>query len=115
MTGQLVYFEIPAADTARARAFYAELLGWSYDGWDGMDYHLVRDASPQGAIAAGGAATPTVYFGVEDIDASLADLTRLGGSHEDVQEIPGVGRYAHCRDNQGGAFALYQPAAGQGA
>jgi predicted enzyme related to lactoylglutathione lyase len=114
MATQLVHFEIPARDTGRARKFYGELLGWSFDSADGIDYHLVRDTTPPGALTAADGAGPAIYFGVEDLDAALAVLATLGGSHEPPQEIPGVGRYAACRDDQGTAFSLYQPAAGQG-
>ena len=91
MTTQLVYFEMPAKDTGRARTFYGELLGWSFDSSDGIDYHLVRDTTPPAALSAGDGADPTIYFGVEDLDASLAAVGALGGSHEQPQEIPGVG------------------------
>lgn len=31
MPGQLVHFEMPARDAARAKAFYEGLFGWSFD------------------------------------------------------------------------------------
>jgi predicted enzyme related to lactoylglutathione lyase len=34
----------------------------------------------------------------------------LGGTSEDVQTVPGIGRIAHCHDDQGTPFSLYEPA-----
>jgi predicted enzyme related to lactoylglutathione lyase len=36
---KVVWFEVPAQDTARAKSFYGELLGWSFQPYDGQDYH----------------------------------------------------------------------------
>ena len=49
-------------------------------------------------------------FSTEDIDASTAKVTQLGGTAPDPQEIPGVGQMAVCRDDQGTTFGLYEPA-----
>lgn len=112
MPAQLIHFEIPARDVQKASAFYGALLGWSFDADPGFpDYCLARDTQPQAAVSGGEGGTPTIYLGAEDLDAALAEVTRLGGAHEPPEEIPGVGRYAHCRDDQDTSFSLYQPAA----
>lgn len=37
-------------------------------------------------------------------------LHELGGRSEDVRTVPGVGRIAHCHDDQGTPLSLYEPA-----
>ena len=110
MPGQIDWIEIPAEDTARARAFYGGLFGWSSSEFGG-DYHVI-DNGPAGAItpAGEGFTHPRVYLGTEDIDASIKRLHELGGRSDEVQAVPGVGRIAHCHDDQGTPFSLYEAA-----
>jgi predicted enzyme related to lactoylglutathione lyase len=74
------------------------------------DVHAI-DNGPAGAIAPSedGFTHPRVYFSTDDVDASIKGVHELGGTAQDIQEIPGVGRLAHCQDNQGTPFSLYQP------
>ncbi|WP_020662309.1 VOC family protein [Amycolatopsis benzoatilytica] len=110
MPGQINWLEIPAADTAKARAFYTALFGWSTTDF-GEDYHVLGDG-PAGAIAPAAAdfTHPRVYFATDDIDASVKRLHELGGQSGEVRDVPGVGRIAQCRDDQGTPFSLYEPA-----
>ncbi|OXM68412.1 VOC family protein [Amycolatopsis vastitatis] len=112
MPGQIDWLEIPAADTAKARAFYGGLFAWRTDEFGG-DYHVIAHG-PAGAItpAEAGFTHPRVYFGTDDIEASVERLRELGGRSEDVQAVPGVGRIAHCHDDQGTPFSLFEPAPG---
>lgn len=107
----IVWFELPSADTEKARSFYSGLLGWSFEDFGGRDYHASTEAG--GAVQhdpAGGG--PLVYFGVADVDAAAATVRRLGGTAGDREEIPGVGFYAKCVDLDGNRFGLYQALAG---
>jgi hypothetical protein len=110
MSGQIDWVELPAADTAKARAFYGGLFGWATSEFGG-DYHVI-DNGPAGAIAPreDGFTHPRVYFATDDIDASIRRVKDLDGTSEDVQTVPGVGRIAHCTDDQGTPFSLYEPA-----
>ncbi|HZQ65035.1 MAG TPA: hypothetical protein VFA66_07410 [Gaiellaceae bacterium] len=49
-----------------------------------------------------------VYFGVDAIDDAIERVRELGGQASDMQEIPGVGLYAHCADPEGNRFGLFQ-------
>jgi uncharacterized protein len=111
MSGQINWVEVPAADTAKARAFYGGLFGWSTSEFGG-DYHVIGNG-PAGAIAPRehDFTHPRVYFATDDIDASVKHISELGGRSEDVQSIPGVGRIAHCHHDQDTPFSLYEPAA----
>ena len=106
-TGKIVWFELPASDSARARSFYADLFGWQFQPFEGQDYHMTYEAG--GAIfGAPGQTGPIVYFGVDDVDAAIARVNQLGGTGGEKQEIPGVGYYAHCADTEGNPIGLYQ-------
>jgi uncharacterized protein len=111
MSGEIAWVELPAADTAKARTFYGGLFAWTTTTYGG-DYHTI-DNGPTGAIAPREDAFthPRVYLATDDVDASAKKVHELGGTTEDIQDIPGVGRVAHCKDDQGTPFSLYQPAA----
>jgi predicted enzyme related to lactoylglutathione lyase len=106
------WFELPARDTARAREFYGSLFGWVTNEFDG-DYHLIQGSNPAGAIApkTDELSQPRIYFATDDIDAAVVQVRELGGAADDVVSIP-IGRIAHCQDDQGTRFSLYQPAQG---
>lgn len=107
---KVVWFELPATDTERARGFYGKLFGWDYQPFEGQDYHLSYQAG--GAIFAAPEATgPIVYFGVEDVDAAIARVEALGGEGGSKQDIPGVGSYALVKDSEGNPIGLYQATA----
>jgi hypothetical protein len=107
-TGTLVWFELPSADTEKARGFYSGLFGWTFESFGGQDYQMTsggavyNDPSSTGLMA---------YFDVEDIDAAAARVQELGGTAGDKQEIPGVGFYVRCVDLDGNNFGLYEGAA----
>lgn len=109
MSAEINWFELPAADTARAREFYGKLFGWHTAEYGG-DYHVI-DNGPAGAIAPKDAqfTHPRVYFHTADIDAAVTQVRDLGGTSENVVPVPGVGRIAHCRDDQASAFSLFEP------
>jgi predicted enzyme related to lactoylglutathione lyase len=110
MSAEINWFELPAENTAKARTFYAGLFGWGTSEF-GPDYHVIENG-PAGAIAPRDATFthPRVYFATDDIDASVNRVHKLGGTSEEIQTVPGVGRLAHCRDDQSTPFSLYEPA-----
>jgi uncharacterized protein len=110
MTGELVYFVVPAPDAQRAQTFYGELFGWEFAPGSVPDGYEISNAQPPGGLFGGGeGSSPDVYFGVDDIDAAVARVRELGGEAEDPQEIAS-GYMASCRDDQGTAFNIWAPA-----
>ena len=110
MSGDLVYFTMRTADTARAQAFYGEVLGWEFGAGNVPGGSQITNSSPPGGMFEGGeAGAPEVYFGVDDIHAAVARVRELGGEAEDPQEIPS-GYMSHCRDDQGAPFNLWSAA-----
>jgi predicted enzyme related to lactoylglutathione lyase len=112
MAGQLVHFEIPAQDTARAKGFYADLFGWKFQSYDGpMEYHMTQaGGDPGGGLypSQSGEKGPIVYFDVDDIDAAVTRVRELGGEAEDKQPIPSIGWFARCKDTEGNTFSLFK-------
>lgn len=119
--GALAWTELMTSDTAKAKAFYTALVGWSAEDtpMGPMTYTLFKRAG--GANAAGMMAlTPemknvpsnwTCYFQSADIRASVAKHESLGGKViMPVSPVPGVGEFAILMDPQAAVFALFQPA-----
>ncbi|MGI8458016.1 MAG: VOC family protein [Propionibacteriaceae bacterium] len=109
MAGEPTYLELGVPDTAAARRFYGELLGWEPSGDSGNGS---LDTATLAVGMHGDDPSPgfLVFLGVEDLEASLTVLERLGGSSDgEVHEAPGFGRYAICVDDQGVRFGLHQP------
>lgn len=108
MTGQPSYIELGVPDADRARAFYGQLLGWKPSGNSGpgnvetTSLHIgLHSDDPQAEML--------VFFAVNDLDTSLDDLKRLGGTiHGNVVEDAGFGRFAVCTDDQDVRFALHE-------
>lgn len=110
MSAQLVYFEIPVSDLDKGGAFYTDLFGWGLSPFGDPSYRTIDDAEPQGALAPSEDKHVTVYFSVDDIEKAAARVGELGGQAGEIEPIPEVGRFAHCRDDQGVAFSIFEPA-----
>lgn len=111
MAGSIVHFEINTKDAARAKRFYTSLFGWKYKDSEipGIEYYVIDGIEPGGAInPMDGQKSPVVYFGTDDIDASLRKVKENGGKAGDKQPIPTQGYFAACTDPDGNAFSLFQ-------
>ena len=118
--GRFVWYELMTTDTAAAKAFYGEVVGWGAQdsGMPGMDYSLFTagDAHvgglmdlPQDSREMGMPPMWMGYVAVDDVDAGAGKAKRLGGSvHVEPRDIPGVGRFAIVADPQGASFALFK-------
>ena len=104
--GKVTWFEVPAGDAQRARAFYGGLFGWQFQGFDESGDYQVTDG---GAVYPSGTKGLLVYFGTSDLEGSVARVGELGGGAGEPQDIPGVGRYATCTDTEGNPFGLFEP------
>lgn len=104
--GKMTWFEVPAEDAERARAFYGGLFGWQFQAFDEAGDYQVTD---EGAVSSSDRKGLLLYFSTSDIDASVSRVGELGGSAAEPGAIPGVGRYATCTDTAGNAFGLFQP------
>jgi hypothetical protein len=83
MKHPVVHWEIGGRDAAALRDFYHQAFGWTMTP-AGPNYTLVApvDGGFGGGIMQAPAGAPpyvTVYVQVDDLDAALAEIRRLGG------------------------------------
>ena len=80
MAGEIVHFELPAHDIARAKSFWNGLFGWEFpqSAMPDFEYYMVAGGAlyPSEELAGTGV---IVYYGTDDIDASIAKVREHGG------------------------------------
>ncbi len=115
----IVHFDIASEDTARAKKFYEDLLGWKFASPPGMEnvYYLFDTKGLDGKPGVGGGLGKrgepsqriTVYFGVDSIDKYVNKVTQAGGKVTSPKmPVPGFGYLVTCTDTEGNAFGLWQ-------
>lgn len=116
--GSPVWYELMTRDPDAAKTFYDAVVGWNVEGQPAgeMDYRMITaDFGNAGgvmrisdAMAEGGAKAVWLgYFGVDDVDACVADMTAHGGGVlMPAWSIPGVGRMALVSDPEGIPFYI---------
>jgi len=114
MPHPIVHAEIRSADPDATRAFFGGLFGWTYPQEGAVPgYTFVDTGVPDALYTAisplqGGADMVTFFVGVGDIDASLEEAARLGGSVVQPRvNVPGVA-FALIADPQGHVVGLAQ-------
>ena len=116
--GTAGWHELMTPDVEKARAFYSELFGWTVDEYPMPrgTYSVFRAGEDNrgGAMPTpedlGNLAVWTVYFDVEDCDATVEKIKSSGGRVDYGPEFTEtVGRYASVADPQGVAFAVITP------
>lgn len=115
--GRFVWRELIAERVDAARAFYTELFGWELKAvpMPGFDYAMFHHAGLGEDI--GGMMKPPMegtpphwatYITVDDVDAAVEEITRLGGTIlAPPMSAPGVGRWAVVADPQGAVFCPF--------
>ena len=114
--GSVAWHENYSRDWEANKDFYAAVFGWQYDDMSegGVEYAAFKVGDrPAGGIGRLGDDLPlemsaywNVYFTVEDTDATIAAMRRLGGLVvRDAWDTP-YGRMAEVADNQGAPFLL---------
>jgi len=110
--GAVIWNELLTPDPLTARAFYAGVFGLGigepFD--DAQDYTTIdvpgHEVGGIGALAGGGPAHWSTYFGVADTDATVAAVLAAGGRVVKEPYDSPYGRIAHCADPAGASFAL---------
>lgn len=124
MSGKVAHFEIPADDLERAKKFYKDAFGWIMDPVPNMEYTLVRTTEvdekgvPKERAAINGGMMkrqapiehPVITIVVEDVDASLKTIKKLGGKMaQKKMPVPGMGFSAYFIDSEGNLMGLFEP------
>jgi uncharacterized protein len=114
--GAFSWNELMTTDPDAARRFYTELFGWTFETMNMANgaYHAAKvgDTSVGGIMAMppepkAGGMPPNwgSYVTVDDVDATVAQVGRLGGKLlVPATDIPAVGRFAVIQDPQGAAL-----------
>ncbi|URW75134.1 VOC family protein [Sphingomonas donggukensis] len=117
--GKCSWNELVTPDIAAAKAFYADVLGWTYP--DSMpmgemgDYWFVEAAGQTigGAMQQGAQGQPagwTFYFRAPDIGVAADRVTAGGGSiHAGPMEVPGGDQIIVATDPAGTVFGVVAP------
>jgi uncharacterized protein len=115
------WVELMARDVQAARAFYVALFGWSYEETLKFDpdepYTIFRvgDESVAGAAqydpAWGFTSHWRVLFAVDDWDAALARLAKVGGELYFWRDVPHAGRFGIMGDPGHATLAMMRPIA----
>jgi predicted enzyme related to lactoylglutathione lyase len=104
--GDIGYVSVNTPDAARAKAFYAHVLGWTYDG-----HHVANSTLSMGIYEGTGPNTLFCCYAVDDVEAARASIVAGGGTAGVPQDAP-FGRVVDATDPQGMPFAVYQDPGG---
>ncbi|MEI7705424.1 MAG: VOC family protein, partial [Deltaproteobacteria bacterium] len=121
LPGKVIWFDLLSLDPARARPFYAGVLGWTFE--ERGTYSIARDGNvpvagliPMPAPRSGAPAPQSRWMpliSVSDVARAAATAQAAGGR---VLEGPGSlgrrGRYAAVADPRGAQFVLITAAGG---
>ena len=122
--GQFHWNELMTRDVARAKTFYADAMGWTYDTMpmpDGGTYIIaMADGKPAGGIFdISGVEYDGVpegwmpYIAVDDVDARVKKATAAGAKvMKPAFDVPNVGRIAILREPGGAGIGWMTPADG---
>jgi hypothetical protein len=117
--GSITWVELGTGDIATATKFYQDVFGWGSEVGpmgSGGEYTVFKlgEDNVAGAYDKTGVLPDEVpphwlvYFAVDDIDATVAKATELGGTAIDIMEVPDVGRFSVIHDPQGAVFAAIE-------
>jgi hypothetical protein len=120
MNHSFVHLELNTDDIDKARAFYGDVFGWSFNDVPMGNQSYTQIALPQppggGMQVKPTPGTPTQwmpYVGVEDLHATLARARKAGARIvEDTLAVPGYGSLAIIVDPTGAALGLWEPEGG---
>ncbi len=112
----LSHFAINADDVDRARRFYAEVFGWTFNAWGPPGFFQIAGTGVQGALQGRRELIPGTRtngfectIGVESIDATEQAVLANGGKVLMPRApIPTVGTLMFFQDPEGNVFGAMQ-------
>lgn len=119
--GKWVWFELMTPDLAKAKPFYGELFGWTWNevpmGEFTYTMIMAGEMPVGGMMQMEDASIPShwmPYVSVDDVDAKATWVKEHGGQVKvGPMDIPNnVGRFAVVQDPQGGWFTLFRNSSG---
>jgi predicted enzyme related to lactoylglutathione lyase len=122
-TGTPCWIDYGAADIEAAKSFYADVIGWTYEGGD-PEYGGYLTCQTKGLAAAGMAPQQDpndppkwmTHFASDDVDATAKRITDAGGTLlVEPMDVGPMGRMVIARDPEGHPFGVWQGAEHTGA
>jgi uncharacterized protein len=120
MGNAVVHFEVMGQDGPRLQQFFSELFGWRIDADNPMGYGVIShsDNHGLGGMGIGGGIMGgmdaadggvTFYVEVDDVEATLHKVEKLGGTRlYGPEQIPGGPLFGHLKDPEGHWIGLFQ-------
>lgn len=111
---RVIHFEVTGKDHKALQAYYSKLFGWAFNTDNPGGYGMTDPAATGvvvgvGAAPGGAAGLVTGYVTVDDIDATLARGSELGGTVIMPKFSPGPGAtIALLADPEGHVIGLTQ-------
>ena len=107
---QIDYIEIPVTNLGKARAFFEELFGWSFQEW-GPEYISFNDGRLDGGFRLASVPAPAtgilLVFYSDDLERDVGRVKELGATiSQEIFDFPG-GRRFHFVDPVGSEFAFW--------
>lgn len=116
--GSFVWHDLMTTDTESAKKFYGEVAGWGIQPFEGSPYtfwmnggDMIGGMMPISDEMRSNGVKPNwiASVGVEDVDATVAKTTELGGTIvAPPMDMPDIGRYAIIADPQGASLAIFK-------
>lgn len=123
--GDFIWYELLTSDADGAEKFYGDVIGWTArdSGHPDVSYCLLSASGVDVAglmqindemKACGARPVWLGYIAVDDVDASVAAITKSGGTvHMPAMDMANVGRMAMVSDPQGVPFYVMRGASDQ--
>jgi uncharacterized protein len=120
--GKFYWNELMTRDVERAKKFYSDALGWSFEAMPpggGMTYWIAKmGGEPVGGLFdISGPEYKDVpeswipYIAVDDVDARVKNATKAGAKvMKDAFDVPGVGRIVMLLEPGGAGIGWMTPA-----
>ena len=115
--GDFCWMNMLTPEPEKARAFFAELLGWTYGEMPGLGHGVRVGGHDVGALfdvksertPEGSEPQIGVVLKVASADATVAKVNAEGGKAEPAFDVMDAGRLAVCRDPDGAEFDVWEP------
>jgi predicted enzyme related to lactoylglutathione lyase len=122
MANSIVHFEIFASDVERAREFYENVFGWTFEAGGPPDFYQIvtgRDTDPglkqgliakrRGPAAQGPLNAFRVTISVQSVAETMALIEKAGGKlRSPVIDIPQVGKVVEIADTEDNVVCILQ-------
>jgi predicted enzyme related to lactoylglutathione lyase len=121
--GRITHFEVHADDFDRATKFYAAVLDWQFQKWDGPAEYVIITTGPDDKAGINGGMVKrrgpidgqsiTAFVctaAVDDVDNTIDKAVKAGGSVAmSKMAVPGIGWLVYLKDTEGNTFGALQP------